>query len=107
MKAAFNKILHRKKKTKTMSTGPGLNQSMINIIVNDNENNDSFHSHQPELARSPSVVGTDFEDFTDRLDMIPGSPDKVRIRGNISSVLNVPKKVINSNNIEFNRNSVR
>ena len=107
MKAAFNKILHRKKKPKTLNTGPGLNQSMIDIIVNDNENNESFHSHQPEVVRSPSVVGNDFEDFTDRFDMLSGSPDKVRIRGNISSVLNVPKKVFRLNVINKIHDSVQ
>jgi len=101
MKAAFNKILHRKKKPKTLSTGPGLNQSMINIIVNDNENNDSFRSHQPEIARSPSILGNDFDDFTDRFNNIANSPDKIRIKGNISSVLNVPKKVSRLDNNEI------
>ncbi len=93
MKAAFNKLLHRKKKPKILNSGPGLNQSMIDMIVNDNHNQDSFLSHQPEVVNSPSNFGTELEGFSENVEDLFGSPTQPRIRANISSVLNVPKKV--------------
>lgn len=92
MKAAFNKLINKKKKPKILNTGPGLNQSMIDIIVNNNAATDSFRSHQPQ-SRSPSLAGEDIYGDHDMLDFMIESPDKPYRKANITTVLNVPKKV--------------
>lgn len=94
MKAAFNKILNKKKKSKVLSTGPTLNQSMIDMIVNDTDPNESFRSAQLRPMRSPSVIVDEVPAVgTARLDTLFDSPNQIQIKSNISSVLNVPKKV--------------
>jgi hypothetical protein len=94
---AINKLLTRKKKPKILSTGPTLNQSMIDMIVNDRPANESFHSQQGGLMRSPSIGGNevDIDDLasTDRIDTMFDSPNRISMKANIGSVLNMPKRV--------------
>ena len=96
MKAAFDKLLNRKKKPKILNTGPGLNQSMIDIIINQNEVevgvDHSFHSHRIQ-ASSPSIPGDEVYGYPDQLDFMIDSPDKPYRKANITTVMNVPKKV--------------
>jgi len=93
MKAAFSKLISRKKKPKTLSTGPGLNQSMIDMIVSEARPEDSFHSQRH--VRSPTSADADslIQNLERNRDDLFNSPGLIRPKSNISSVLNVPKKV--------------
>lgn len=94
---SINNLFKRKKKPKILSTGPTLNQSMIDMIVNDKPANESFHSQQGGLIRSPSIAGNEagVDDLaiSDRIDTMFDSPNQIPMKANIGSVLNMPKRV--------------
>jgi hypothetical protein len=76
------------------NTNTNSNQSMIDLIFENNENNESFRSHQPQLERSFSLPDDDLHHPTERMESMGDMPGTPGTRTNIVSVFNNPKRVI-------------
>lgn len=68
------------------------NQSMIDLIFENGDHNDTFRSHQPHIDRSFSLPDEDLSHPTDRSDIFSELPPSIGQRTNIVSVLNTPRQ---------------
>jgi hypothetical protein len=78
---------------KRKSNLPDANQSMIDLIFENHNHDDSFRSHQPHIDRSFSLPDDDLHHPTDRAESFNDLPSVIGSRTNIVSVFNSPRRV--------------
>ena len=92
MSFVFKKLFSREREPTTPNSAAlDMTQSMIDFITNDTSPNDSFRSLQPDLNSSLSSLDEGRRYKSDKAETEPDFPRKVRL--NITSVLNTPKRV--------------
>lgn len=69
------------------------NQSMIDLIFENGDHNDSFRTQQPHIDRSFSLPDEDISHPTERMDSLEDLSTVITSRTNIASVFNTPKQV--------------
>lgn len=69
------------------------NQSMIDLIFENSDPNESFRTQQPHVDRSISLPDDDWSHPTERLDSLDDLSVNITSRTNIASVFNTPKEV--------------